>query len=85
MEISKYDPKKTYRWEPNAEFSLTGIEFDRLYQIIKVKYYQGEVPPVAVAEMYNILHEKFIDSVNKGVSKELQQEVEKQEIENPLI
>jgi hypothetical protein len=82
MEIVKYDPKKTYRWEPDSEFVFSGIEFDRLYQMIKVKYFQGDLPPVGVAEMYAILHEKFIDSVNKGVSKELIQQVE--EKENPL-
>lgn len=66
-----YDPMKSYKWEPDDQFVFSGIEFDKLYRIVKYKYYQNELTPAAVTEMYSLLQEKFIDSVEKGISKEI--------------
>lgn len=63
----KFDPTKNYQWNPEQEFTLTGLQFDKLYKYAKFAYENPQnLPAAAKHEQFAILHELFVAGVEAG-------------------
>jgi hypothetical protein len=63
----KFDPTKNYQWNPEQEFVISGLQFDKLYKYAKFAYENPQsLPAAAKHEQFAILHELFIAGVEAG-------------------
>jgi hypothetical protein len=63
----KYDPAKTYRWETDTVFSLSGQEFGFIFNSLLTK--RKEL--LRELDILNVLEAKLKDAVESGAAKEV--------------
>lgn len=59
----KFEPGKSYKWEPDDEFVLNGKEFSLLYQVLRAKADEAN----AVLACFNTLQALFEEGVKEGI------------------
>lgn len=79
----KFDPTKNYQWNPEEEFVLSGLQFDKLYKYAKYAYENPQdLPAVAKHEAFSILHALFVAGVEAGAVVEYVEEEKKEEVKD---
>lgn len=63
-----YDPTKSYKWEKDAEFSFTGLEYGFIFNSLMSK--RKEL--LAQLDVLNILEAKLKKAVESGTAYEIQ-------------
>lgn len=69
--MNTYDPTKTYKWEPNAEFTLNGQEYGFIYNSLLSK--KREL--LRDLDILNVLESKLRTAVENGSAHELVPEI----------
>ncbi len=79
--VAEFDPTKNYKWEPDAEFVLSGAEFDLLYKALRGNLQTPEfVAHVNQYEALKLVEKTFISGVEAGVITEMEIEEAQEEI-----
>lgn len=63
-----YDSTKSYQWQPDTQFPLTGTEFGFLYNVLKEKRAELE----RSLEMIHVMESKLKEAVELGTAKEME-------------
>ena|SRR5699024_9877696 len=69
-EKPKFEPGKSYKWEPEDEFILDGKEFSFLYNMFKEKAQEAE----KTMAVFNLFHTIFEEGIKEGVIVEQTEE-----------
>lgn len=74
-----FDPGKTYKWDPNDTFELTGMQFASLYHCLTQDARNpGGAPVLMKMEAYNVVMDLFKQAVEQGIAKETVEDVDNQ-------
>lgn len=85
-EKPKFDPSKNYQWKPDAEFVLSGAEYDLLYKALRSNLQDPQfVAHVNQFKALEFLETVFIKGVESGVITEIEDPKPEQEEENMKV
>lgn len=71
-EGAKFNPEKTYKWNPEDQFVLNGKEFSFMYNSMM----ERRAKLLTELEQLNIFQQKLVEAVESGVAKEVEAESE---------
>lgn len=75
----KYDPTKSYKWEPTDEFILTGLEFDNVFRSLRGLSQAPEYQRfLQLQEGLRTLEAIFVEAVEAGLVREMEPPAEGQ-------
>lgn len=60
MEKNSYDPNKSYRWQPDTEFKLTGAEFGIVLNSLRAIIMTEEAQRILLANEANKIVENIL-------------------------
>lgn len=66
----KFNPEKTYKWDPEDQFVLNGKEFSFMYNSMM----ERRNKLLTELEQLNIFQQKLVEAVESGVAKEVEPE-----------
>lgn len=70
-DVSEYDPKKKYKWEPSTKFVIEGQDFGLILNTIRSVLNTPEAQKILMLEMTSkVLEETLAKAVNSGIVKE---------------
>lgn len=73
----KYDPKKAYSWDPDAQITISGKEFLLIREALNQNLSNPEfIKHVKIYEALKVIEDVFADSVSEGIIKEQTNEKE---------
>lgn len=72
---TKFDPSKSYQWSPEAEFTLSGAEFDLLYKSLRSNLQDPQfLANIQQYEALKLMEKTFADAVETGVIVEVERQ-----------
>lgn len=75
QESPVFDPSKNYKWEPEDEFVLGGLDYDILYKTLREATLQpAGTSALAIVESFRILERLLVQGVESGLIKEVPKE-----------
>lgn len=79
--VPKFDPTKSYQWDPNDHFTISGAELDAWYKGLTVMAATQEFQRFVHLQRALIVMNDFIkDAVEQDLVKEVEPEIPKNEI-----
>lgn len=79
QDVPKYDPSKSYKWEPTDKFILSGLEFDQIFKSLRALSQAPEFQQfLALQAGLKTVEEVFIQAVEAGVVVEMKETQEGQ-------
>lgn len=77
----KFDPNKSYRWNKDDQFILTGAEFDLIYKALQARAVNPEFQRFIVEfEALKLVESIFIKGVESGKIPEYSPDENQQEV-----
>lgn len=74
---SKFDPSKSYEWDPNDEIVITGKQFQIIREALTNELKKPEfIEAVRKYEALKVVEDIFSDSVDSGIIREKTNEKE---------